>query len=314
MIPKLGAQDLTDIVETISQGLMVLDAEYTVLYWNRWLEQHTRITRDAALGKNIFELYPGLEAKGFKWKVDSVFHLGSYAFFSQRLHGFLLPVPTTRYLEAGYDLMQQNAVIAPLPRRSPHVERVTVSITDITDSVISRDRLQRTSEKLAQASRTDHLTGLSNRLHLMERLSEEFSYHQRYNENLGVAIADVDHFKQVNDTYGHLCGDEVLVNLARIFRENLRPYDVIGRYGGEEFCLLLPRTPQEDAHTVLGRLRQKVQDYHFHWGPSEIRCTISIGLSRNRPGDNRDQVLQRADEALYLAKNRGRNRVEVYAD
>ncbi len=307
----LDEQDFIDIVDTLSQGLMVLDRNLIIRYWNRWLEQHTRIRREQALGKNILELYPGLEAKGFTWKVDSVFRLGSYAFFSQRLHQYLLPVPTTRYLEAGYELMQQNVVIAPLPRRSPNVERVTVSISDITDSVIYRDKLQETKEALEEASRTDHLTGLANRLHLMERLAEEFSFHQRHRETLGIAIIDVDHFKNVNDTYGHLCGDEVLMQLAELFRNNLRPYDVIGRYGGEEFCVLLPKTPVEHGLAVLQRLKQKVQDHLFVWGPNELHCTISIGLACNNTDDTHDLALHRADEALYQAKNKGRNRVET---
>jgi diguanylate cyclase (GGDEF)-like protein len=313
LVTEFCENDFSGIVETLSQGLFVLDQEMKVVYWNRWMEQHARISRDEVLGRSIFELYPDTLKKGLKWKVDSVFKLGNYAFFSQRLHQYLFPMPTTRYLETGFSHMQQNVIIAPLHDQDRKVKRVAVSVIDNTDAVIYRKRLEETSARLEQMSRTDHLTGLSNRLHLMERLKEEVAFHERHDEPLSLGILDVDFFKKVNDTYGHICGDEVLIKFAQMFSDSLRTYDIIGRYGGEEFCLVLPKTPLEEAIMVLDRLRIKIGTHEFTWDKHTFSRTISIGVTTatGREGISPELLLQEADDALYRAKESGRNRIEV---
>jgi len=175
-------------------------------------------------------------------------------------------------------------------------------------------------KKLAEARRlletlatTDSLTGLYNRRQIMARLEEECERIQRGGIGLSCIMLDVDHFKQVNDTHGHQQGDEVLKMIARQARASLRAYDVVGRYGGEEFIVLLPETDLETAQAVAERLRLAIQASAIlktATGQPQP-TTVSLGLTQWRSGDTVDALIHRADEALYRAKANGRNRIEV---
>ncbi|MBI4799913.1 MAG: diguanylate cyclase [Desulfarculus sp.] len=304
------------ILDALTQGLIVLDRELRVLLWNRWMEQHSRLERERVLGRVITEIYPELVKKGFVWKVESVFKLGNYAFFSQRLHRFLFPFPAANYLQNRYEFMQQNAVLAPLRGPEGRVDHVCVSIMDHTDTVMYQERLEESTKRLEQMSQTDHLTQVANRRHLFDRLSQELNLVRRNRQALSLAILDVDHFKKVNDTYGHLCGDQVLVQLAGMLKASLRAYDLVGRYGGEEFCLVLPNTNLEDAVALVERLRCQVAESEFQFGRLRLSITISAGVtcSQDQPPEVRaDTLLSQADEALYRAKTSGRNQTELAA-
>lgn len=306
---QIGTEECRQIVDTLSQGLIVLDRELRVRYWNRWMAQHSRKDFEEVSGRCIMDIFPDLKQKGFLWKVNTVFSLGNFAFFSQRLHQSIFPLSATRYLEAGFEMMQQNVVIAPLRSEDGCVEQVAVSIIDNTDAAVYRNRLEETTEKLQQANRTDHLTGISNRRHFIARLDEELARHFRTGEPLALAILDLDRFKQVNDTHGHLCGDQVLMDTARLFSKQLRAYDLLGRYGGEEFCIALPQTGMETACRVLDRLREEIAAHTFVHEAIRLTVTVSIGVTstENRERADTQKLLRDADDALYRAKNTGRN-------
>ena len=176
---------------------------------------------------------------------------------------------------------------------------------------------QKQAQKLLldQAER-DELTGLYNRRKLMSSLRKEFERSCRYHHPLTVAMLDLDHFKQVNDRYGHDVGDQVLRSAARCICDEVRQSDICGRYGGEEFCLVLPHTGQEEAHAIMERLRNRMAKA-AHKAPMGSRFTItaSVGLAQMNPEtDSEEQLLHMADQALYLAKNSGRNRVCVASE
>lgn len=157
----------------------------------------------------------------------------------------------------------------------------------------------------------DDLTGVHNRRSLMDILTREKALADRGGETFSVCIIDVDHFKCVNDTYGHLKGDEVLRTLATSIHTNLRAEDHIARYGGEEFILVLAYPNLKDATICAERIRNIVSALKFQ-GPSEdFSITVSIGVSKYVAGESFESVLSRADEALYRAKNAGRNLVEI---
>ncbi|GAB6043743.1 GGDEF domain-containing protein [Endothiovibrio diazotrophicus] len=166
-------------------------------------------------------------------------------------------------------------------------------------------------QELETSSRTDFLTGLANRLRLDAVLEEEQQRSRRFHHPFGVILLDVDHFKRVNDGHGHPVGDQVLVELAGLLRENVRETDTVGRWGGEEFMVLCPETDLEEAAALAGALRRVVEAHPF---PVVGRQSASFGVAACRPGDPVDAVVRRADEALYAAKARGRNRVETTPD
>ncbi|MQG95738.1 GGDEF domain-containing protein [Pseudomonas sp. MN1F] len=165
-------------------------------------------------------------------------------------------------------------------------------------------------EEQRQKALIDPLTGLPNRAAWTEQVEREMLDWQESGGHLAMAILDLDHFKRINDSYGHLAGDKVLKIVADQLRKRLRPRDFIARFGGEEFVLLLPQTSPAAAVQVAEALRAAIEACPFHFKGERVVITTSIGLSAFRSGERGDQVLKRADTALYRAKDLGRNRVE----
>jgi diguanylate cyclase (GGDEF)-like protein len=171
-------------------------------------------------------------------------------------------------------------------------------------------------EKTEQLAITDSLTGLYNRRYFLERFNEEINRARLYDDKLTLTIVDIDHFKKVNDTYGHPAGDRVLNQLAHVLQQRLRETDFLARYGGEEFVMFFPRTEMAAARQVIEDIRQIVSRQRFYLPDpgNYIQISISAGLAGLSEAESRrsDDFLRRADTALYQAKNSGRNRVVVY--
>ncbi|MEE3350096.1 MAG: GGDEF domain-containing protein [Candidatus Gastranaerophilaceae bacterium] len=157
-------------------------------------------------------------------------------------------------------------------------------------------------------SLTDALTGLYNRRHFDNTVEREFLRSKRYGGDLTIAIIDIDFFKKINDTYGHLCGDYVLKEVAYLISDNFRKTDLVFRYGGEEFVALLTETSLESAKIPLERLRKKIENSAFIYAGQKINVTVSIGASVNN-AETVTEFLDNADKALYKAKNAGRNKL-----
>ena len=166
-------------------------------------------------------------------------------------------------------------------------------------------------EEQRQKALIDPLTGLPNRAAWSERLEHEIGQWQQHGNTLMLAMLDLDHFKRINDNYGHLAGDKVLKIIASVLRKRLRGTDFIARFGGEEFVLLMPSTVPAHGLKLLETLRAAIEACPFHFRGEPVTITLSIGLAAFKPGEHSDLVLKRADQALYRAKNAGRNRVEL---
>ncbi|QVW23418.1 diguanylate cyclase [Pseudomonas hormoni] len=166
-------------------------------------------------------------------------------------------------------------------------------------------------EEQRQKALIDPLTGLPNRAAWSERLDHEISQWQQHGNTLLLAMLDLDHFKRINDNYGHLAGDKVLKIFASVLRKRLRGTDFIARFGGEEFVLLMPGTVQATGAKLLENLRASIEACPFHFKGEPVTITVSMGMTAFKPGEHSDMVLKRADQALYRAKHAGRNRVEL---
>jgi diguanylate cyclase (GGDEF)-like protein len=171
---------------------------------------------------------------------------------------------------------------------------------------IANRALLAANTELQRLATTDRLTGIWNRLHFDEAAVAEIERAARYGEPLSLLIFDIDHFKTINDTHGHLVGDQVLVELTQRVRQHLRTADVLARWGGEEFVVLLPHTRGEDAVKLAEKLRRLVAGAPF---PEVGQVTSSFGVAEFRPHETTDLWLTRVDDALYAAKAGGRNRV-----
>ncbi len=174
-----------------------------------------------------------------------------------------------------------------------------------------QDSLKESNQLLLELSNTDPLTRLANRRHLMDTLAREFKRSDRAGSPFSLVMTDIDHFKRINDTFGHQVGDEVLAEVANLMRAHLREYDLAARYGGEEFALVLPDADLDMALQVAERLRQSATRLTFTGPMAGESLTVSLGVACS-PHDairSVDDLIRTADDALYLAKKEGRNRV-----
>ncbi|NID17499.1 diguanylate cyclase [Luteibacter yeojuensis] len=171
-----------------------------------------------------------------------------------------------------------------------------------------RNTLQRSLEREHELAQTDTMIGMPNRLAYEKRIEAAFESWQATSRPLGIAAIDIDHFKSINDTYGHTAGDAVLRIIGQALLKHVRPCDFVARYGGEEFIVIFDGADEAESLQVCERLRGKIQHLAFHASRQPVRVTASIGLAQFQPGDTPQSVFDRADLALYTAKNGGRNR------
>lgn len=176
-----------------------------------------------------------------------------------------------------------------------------------------QDKLIAAREALRFGATHDALTGLANRSVILETLNREHSRQRREGGTFGIILADIDHFKDVNDTQGHLCGDDVLREVTNAMRDSVRPYDTVGRYGGEEFLIVVPEADALTALRVAERIRRAVESRVIGCGESSVRVTASFGIAASSGSEplRPQALLHSADEALYRAKSNGRNRCEL---
>jgi diguanylate cyclase (GGDEF)-like protein len=192
------------------------------------------------------------------------------------------------------------------------IKQLQVALEKSNTKLEAREKeLAQMNDKLREISLTDGLTGVENRRSLEERLQDQWQHSVRLHEPMAVVMCDIDKFKAVNDNYGHQAGDSVLKAIARILKEEAREIDRVGRYGGEEFLLILPGTVLDAAVTFAERLREKVENHTFLYEGGSLRRTMSCGVAAAPHPRVKDQeaLVRAADDALYVAKETGRNRV-----
>jgi diguanylate cyclase len=290
------------ILEIIDLGIVVLDAEFRVCYWNQWMVQHSEISRELITGRNLFEFFPELNTPEFLRGARMSLYFGSPAIFPQTLHHYLFPCKVVGTPNGLFDLMQQQCASTPLRQPDDTIQHLVITVQDVTERVLSQHRLRELNIR-------DQLTGAYNRRYLDSRLADECKRHTRYGRPLSVVMLDIDFFKKVNDQHGHEAGDRVLAEVAARLAGSIRKSDCLVRYGGEEFCCILPETGLDSACLLADRFRCAVEQLTVKTGGTELRVTISLGVALQKKGDTPMSLLKRADEGLYDAKQSGRNKV-----
>lgn len=219
-------------------------------------------------------------------------------------------------VEAKLELLLTNVDQARVLREQRETEvagHLRTMVERIQIMEVEAQTFRRHLDEQTRRAMLDTLTGLANRAGLQKRMDEEFDRLKRYGGQLLLAVLDVDHFKSINDNFGHLAGDKVLRLIAQQLQRRLRKTDFIGRFGGEEFVLLMPGTSLQQGATVLDELRAGISECPFHFKTQRVPITISLGFTDVRPTDELDQAFDRADQAMYQAKAAGRNRI-IQAD
>lgn len=297
------------VANQLTTGIMVLDDEFNVVIWNRFLQVHSDKNADEVLGHSIFEVFDELPVNWLMRKLTSVMQLNTPSFCSWQQRHHLFELPHTRPITTDSEFMAQNCTFLPVPI-SQETQYVCILIEDVTDVCHYQSQLQKALSDLAHVSRIDCLTQVYNRRHWQESLNQEYTKACRHKKPLSLIMLDLDHFKSVNDTYGHQCGDKVLIEVSHMIKDLLRVEDVFGRYGGEEFVITLPETNLVGASELANRICQKVANTPFSHLGETLNLSVSLGVAELASDmKSYDDLVTRADDALYQAKADGRNRV-----
>ncbi|RAJ95274.1 GGDEF domain-containing protein [Aliidiomarina maris] len=303
---------MAQMLQTIEVGLIVLNKAGKIELWNSFMENHSGVRVATARQRNLFELFPELPKAWLERKIRAVFELKSRAYSTWEQRPHIFKFKSVRPLTSQAPWMFQNLTLTPLIGTDGEVSHVCILVYDVTDIVTSRMSLERANHRLEELSQTDRLTDLFNRGHWEECLASEFSRLQRYTGHASLIMLDIDYFKKINDTHGHHVGDLVLQWMADILRLSLRETDLPGRYGGEEFAILLPHTELDDARQLAERLRESIAKAPFQHEDIDFFITVSLGVaSFSSQFKTHTQWLEAADQALYASKHGGRNRVST---
>lgn len=285
-------------------ALMSLDHNGNIEQWNASVGRMTGLDTDAVTGKPYSALYP--PGTSTQDRIADYLHEASESGWSLS-EGWCVKSPTARFWG--------STLIVPLDRSEEHTSNVEIDMKAKAGfALIIRDitHQHENQDALLKAGLSDHLTGVANRRAFFEAAETEIKRWQRAPRPLSLLTLDADHFKRINDTYGHPAGDTVLQNLAATLLQTVRDMDLVARIGGEEFAILLPSTDLPEARIMAERIREKISAQAVQTEGTTIRYTVSIGISTmGEEVAGVDKLLKLADNALYTAKRNGRNRIET---
>ncbi|MGV3664798.1 MAG: sensor domain-containing diguanylate cyclase [Leptospira bouyouniensis] len=292
-----------EIVSQSIDSIVVLDTNQKILFSNLALQTLTGYTEDELKGKTFSFLFPPNE-KGEQSSIESFVSSNEahyIAGFLKELELITKPKGTIPVEIRAFTIQNEN------------IEYYAAIIRDVRERRRLEEQKNVLINSLKRLAYMDELTMLPNRRSFADTLQKTIATVKRRNRESVLAVMDIDHFKVINDTYGHDIGDLVLKKMANIFVDCLREEDTVGRLGGEEFGCILPDTTTEGATIVLDRLRESVETHRFFiFDNYYLNITLSIGFTKVHPIQKPEEILKFADIALYQAKNNGRNRIQVY--
>lgn len=305
---------LMDMFQTVDVGLVVLNCDYRIQVWNGFMENHSGLTPRQVRDRYLFDLFSEIDEDWLRRKCDPVILLKNRAFTIWEQRPYIFKFRNYRPITGSAEYMYQNSTIFPLTDTRGQVTHLCFIIYDVTDVAVSRIELESMNGRLKQLTKTDFLTQLFNRGHWEENLIQEFKRLQRYQHKSTLLMCDIDHFKRINDTYGHAAGDVVIQAIADAVRKNLRSTDIAGRYGGEEYAVLLVDTTLKQATVLAERLRQSVEALRITYNGQQLKVTLSLGLAEYQTEmTEHRQWIEAADKGLYQSKANGRNQVTCFA-
>lgn len=304
---------LLGILQDVDVGMVVLDRNMRIQLWNGFMVNHSGMAAEQVMQKNLFALFPELPEAWLVRKIESVFLLNNRAFSTWQQRPYLFRFENYHPITGGAAFMYQNLSIIPLESRNGEVDQVCLILYDVTDIAMDEMALQVVNKQLEKMSSTDGLTQLYNRHTWENLLASEYKRYCRSHGDAVLVMFDIDHFKRINDGYGHQAGDEVIRRVSDLLRQAKRESDIAGRYGGEEFGVILVDTNITGGLEFAERFRQLVEKSVVYHEGQALSFTISIGLRQHAIlPKGYEQWLLHCDQALYHAKQHGRNRVSNY--
>lgn len=308
---SIDAQAYIRIFDALPLGLLIIDQTHTIRAWNQWMVKHTEISAKEALGQSFFTLYENQAHLRLKTALDQVLHYGYPQILSSTLNKYIIPIPLKQQSYLYLGMMQQKTEIIPI--RFDQQTMALVVIQDVSDKVHLKNTLLSMAVKFEKNSLLDMLTGVYNRRFLWKYLEGELETAYREQYNVICVMIDLDHFKKINDRYGHNVGDELLISFAELAKANIRPNDYLFRYGGEEFLIIHTRISLKKAKEITERLRKKLEKQPLR----KFNMTCSGGIACWQPGQNElsaEKLINQADRLMYQAKRAGRNQIFTSAD
>ncbi|MEZ8101775.1 sensor domain-containing diguanylate cyclase [Vibrio bivalvicida] len=304
---------IMQILGDLDAGLIVIDKEYKVCVWNTFMQSYSGIGADEILGKTLFDTIDGLPELWLRGKVSAAFTLNSRGFSCWEDRPFLFKFKNFSPISNGLKEMHQNITFSPLTSVNGEVSHVSIIISDVSDIAKNKIHLTDSNQKLSDLSKTDGLTKLYNRAYWESCLQKEFEHCQITGSTSSLVIFDIDHFKRVNDTFGHTVGDAVIRHTANELKKASRESDICGRYGGEEFTVLLPGTCATQALYFTERLRKRIEQANVDYEQHSVKYTVSLGVCELSPNQTSHLTwLEHADKSLYFSKQTGRNRSTIF--
>lgn len=301
------------VIADLDAGLIVLDQDYRVCAWNAFMQSYSGITSDKILGNVIFDIIPDLPETWLRKKVNTSFKLNTRGFSCWEDRPYLFKFKNFTPISNSLTEMRQNITFSPLTSLNGQASHVSLVISDVTDIAKNKLHLEQSNQQLSTLSKTDGLTKLFNRAYWESSLQREFKQAKISGHTSSLVIFDIDHFKKVNDTYGHTVGDDVIRNAADLLRKTSRNTDICGRYGGEEFTVILPGTNAEQALYFAERLRKRIEEVTVKCEDIYVNYQISLGICElSATHEDYLSWLEMADKALYYSKDHGRNQSTIY--
>ncbi|KKO47121.1 diguanylate cyclase [Arsukibacterium ikkense] len=300
------------LMQQLNSGVILLNSSLQIVYINPYICRRADIQLEQVTGKDLFSVFTDAPKAWLSRKLASVLSLQSPAFSSWEQRQYIFKLPHLRPISSSNQYMAQNCNMLPLTEPGSGEHYVCLLIEDATDAYVYQSQLQQTNLQLQQVNRLDGLTGVFNRHYWQQQLEVEVQRASRYQHPLSLLFFDLDKFKRLNDEYGHQAGDLVLIEVAKLIGSLLREMDLFGRYGGEEFAIILPDTPLDGAIEVAKRICRRVELTPVQYQRQQLNTSVSVGVSEYYTGLSGDEFIQQADLALYQAKRSGRNQVVSY--
>lgn len=293
---------LYDVLENLNEGVVLTNDKLNIDFWNGKMEQVSKINKKDAVGKNIFEILPQLNKDYFNKSINAVLKHGSKMFFAAAMHANIIP---------GND--KYNIKISRLSKDESkflfiefiNVTNEFVRINELKKYInelnVLNTELKHKEKIISNLAYYDNLTGIGNRTLFYEQADKMLESAKINNSIVALMFIDVDNFKSINDTYGHDAGDKALVRVANMLTESIRNYDIVARFGGDEFVLMFSCPENtENYKKVVSRIIQKKDEMA---SIGEVKISLSIGISfYPHDGDNIQKLIRKADKAMYLAK------------
>ncbi len=294
----------TAILDHIENGILIIRSDLEILFWNRWLAIQTGIPSSDAQGSRLGSLFPETSFALLKRKIRIALKIKSSTFTNSSVEKYVIPIELKRITKLIFRHMRQDVVITPINDTD-----VSVIIYDASPILEARAIIDEQLKLVEKQARTDGLTQCYNKKMFNELLSREVKKADRHEHVFSLVFFDIDNFKSVNDAHGHLAGDHVLRELAAVSTRTVRQSDILARWGGEEFCILLPETGLVGAALLADKVRQAIAVHDFG-APGSQYC--SFGVAQYTSGTPENALIASADRALYHAKQNGKNQVAVF--